>query len=113
MSDFKPDTPYNTPFFLLIPSIVTIKGVSKKVFKKKDEVFYCSFRTFRGTQKVVNDIVAIEDTAKIETYYDPEITAGCGIEVDNMQYEILGTPENIKRQNKYMTFNVRAIKGST
>ena len=111
MADYKPNVPFNVPFFLLTPTTTTIKGVTKKTFTKNNEPFYCSFRTFGGTEKVVNNVVALEDTAIIETWYDPAITAACNIEVANKQYEILGTPENINMRNQYLKLRVRAIKG--
>jgi hypothetical protein len=111
MADFKPNTPYNVPFFLLTPEYKTIKGVEKKTFRKIEKPFYCSFRTFGGTQKVVNDVIVLEDTATVETWYDPRIKADCNIEVDGQRYEILGTPENVNMRNQYLIIKVRAIKG--
>lgn len=111
MADFKPNTPFNVPFFLLTPEYIKVKGVAKKAFKKSDNPFYCSFRTFGGTEKVVNDVLVLEDTATLETWYDPNITASCNIEIDGQQYEILGTPEDINRRHQYLVVKVRAIKG--
>lgn len=111
MTDYKPNTPFTIPFFLLIPTKKNIKGVSTKEFVKNDDVFYCSFRTFGGTEKVVNDVISVEDTATVETWYNPIIKADCKIEVNEQCYEILGTPENINMRNQYMKFKVRAIKG--
>ena len=111
MGEYKPDTPYNVPFFLMIPVDETIKGVRMKVFHKIEKPFYCSFRTFGGTEKVANGIISVEDTATIETWYDPQIKSDCNIEVDGLVYEILGTPENINMRNQWMKFKVRAVKG--
>lgn len=111
MRDFIQHTPYNVPFFLLEPVYKKIKGVEVKTFKKNDEPFYCSFRTFGGTEKVVNDVLVLEDTAIIETWYDPSITANCNIEIDGEQYEIMGTPENINKRNQTLVFKVKAVKG--
>lgn len=111
MADYKPNTPYNVPFFLMVPSIVTVKGVKKKVYSKNETPFYCSFRTFGGTERTVNDAIVIEDTGTVETWYDPSIKADCQIEINSQAYEILGTPENINMRNQYMVFKVKAIKG--
>ena len=111
MSYYTQNGPYTTPFLLWIPTIVTVKGVEKKTYSKTDDVYYCSFRTFGGTEKVVNDVIVLEDTATIETWYNPTITAACQIEVNSQRYEILGTPENINMRNQYMKIRVRAIKG--
>lgn len=111
MADYKPNTPYNVPFFLMVPSIVTVKGVKKKVYSKNETPFYCSFRTFGGTERTVNDAIVVEDTGTVETWYDPFIKADCQIEINGQAYEILGTPENINMRNQYMVFKVKAIKG--
>lgn len=111
MSDFRPNTPYNVPFFLMIPQDESIKGVRKKVFVKVESPFYCSFRSFGGTERVSNDILVIEDTAVVETWYDPQIKADCNIEVDGQTYEILGTPENVNMRNQWLKFKVRVVKG--
>lgn len=111
MAGYKPQTPYNVPFFLLVPVTKVIKGVKTKTFEKSDEPYYCSFRTFGGTEKTVNDAIVVEDTAVIETWYEPKIKAECAIEIDGIRYEILGTPENINMRNQYLKFKVRAIKG--
>ena len=111
MAEYKAQTPYNVPFFLLIPETETVKGVKKKIFKKQDEPYYCSFRTFGGTEKTVNDAIVIEDTAVVETWYNPKITAACNIEVNGKQYEIMGTPENINMRNQILKFKVKAVGG--
>lgn len=111
MADYKPNTPYNVPFFLMVPEEKKVKGVLKKIFTKIEEPFFCSFRTFGGTERTVNDAIIVENTAVVETWYDPRIKANCVIEVDGLQYEILGTPENVSMRNQYMLFKVKAVKG--
>lgn len=111
MADYKPDTPYNVPFFLMKPEENVVKGVRTKVFTKVEQPFYCSFRSFGGTEKVVNEILSVEDTATVETWYDPQIKSDCNVEIDGVVYEILGTPENINMRNQWLKFKVRAVKG--
>lgn len=111
MADFKPNTPYNVPCFLLTASETRVKGVLTKTYTKSATPFFASVRTFGGTEKVVNDVIVLEDTATIETWYDPNITSNCRVEINSQQYEILGTPENINMRNQYLVFKVRAIKG--
>lgn len=108
---FYPNTPYNVVFYLWIPTTKTVKGVVQKSFTKDKDDYFCSFRTFGGTEKVVNDLLVLEDTATLETWYDPKIKAGCEIEIDGKRYEILGTPENINMRNQFLIMKVRAVKG--
>lgn len=111
MTTYKPNAPYNVPVTLLVPTSKTVKGVLKKVYPDTGDVIYCSVRTFGGTEKVVNDVVVVENTATVETWYRPDIKADCRFLIDGVLYEILGTPENINMRNQYMIVKVRAIKG--
>lgn len=108
---FRPSTPYTVPFFIWIPTSKTVKGVLQKSFVKDETKFFCSFKTFGGTEKVVNDLIVREDTATLETWYEPKIKANCEIEVDGKRYEILGSPENIDMRNQFMILKIRAVKG--
>ena len=111
MADYKPSAPFNVPAFFLIPTIISVKGVKKKTFTAETDVFFCSFKTFGGTETQANGMMAVENTAVVETWYDPKFTSNAGIRVGDVDYEILGTPENINMRNQYIKFKVRAVKG--
>lgn len=110
MSNFKQHTPYNVPAKILMPDKEKIKGVSKKTYKEID-TFFCSFRTFGGTEKTVNNLLAVENTAVVETWYRPDIKSDCVVEIDGTKYEIISPPENINMQNRVLVFKVKVIKG--
>lgn len=112
MAEYRPSGPFNVPLFLFIPTVTTAKGSSKKIYPENGELIYCSFRTFGGTEKVVNDVLTVEDTVVIETWFRPDIKSDCKLkDVDGIEYEILGTPENINKRNQYLRFKMRAIRG--
>lgn len=111
MADYKPTVPFNVAAFLMTPTTDIIKGVAKKTYTKAEKPFFCCFKTFGGTERDVNGVTVVENTAVIETWFNPTIKADCQIEVDGLVYEILGTPENINMRNQYLKFKVRAIKG--
>lgn len=112
MASYKPSGPFNVPMFLFIPIETESKGSAKKIYPDEGELIYCSFRTFGGTERIVNDVLTIEDTAIIETWYRPDIKSNCKLkDVDRIEYEILGTPENINKRNQYLKFKIRAIRG--
>lgn len=112
MANYRPDAPFTVPMFLFIPETKVTKGVVKKVYPESGELFYCSFRTFGGTEKFNNDVLTIEDTATVETWYRPDIRSDCMIKnVDGKSYEIIGTPENINMRNQILRFKVRAVSG--
>lgn len=113
MADYKPSLPFTTPAKLLIPSRETIKGVKKKVYPNDGDLLFCSFKTYGGTEREVNGVSVIEDTAKIETWYRPDIKSDCAIILvdTGARYEIINEPENINMRNQYLVFKVRRIKG--
>lgn len=107
---YKP-LPFNVPVTLQIPQTITVKGSMKKTYTDAETV-YCSFRTFGGTETIVNGALSVENTAVIETWYNPNIKADCRIKtIDGGVYEILGTPENIEMRYKWLRFKIREIRG--
>lgn len=110
MKQFIPDLPYSVFAELLNPQEKTEKGSVKKSYIKIDDI-YISFRTFGGTETVKNDILVVENTATVQTWYRPDITAGSRLKIGGLEYDILGTPENINMANQYLQFKVRAVKG--
>jgi hypothetical protein len=108
---YKPST-FNTPLQLWAADTTTEKGVVKKTYVLKRDLLG-SFRTWGGTERVSNDILVVENTAVVETWHAPDITASC--RVVNLRtgaaYEIIGEPEDIEQHGQYTRFKVRAVKG--
>lgn len=100
---------------LLKPIHSKVSGVPVKTFPEisEGEMFYGSFRTFGGTERDVNGLYSIEDTATVETWYRPDITSDCRVTVagTNAVYDILGEPENIEMRCQFMKFKLRRVKG--
>ena len=114
MKAFKPSTPYNVPLMLLKPVYTDSKyGGKDQKYPETGRVIYGSFKTFGGTDTTVNGVLSVENTATVETWYDPEITSDCRIKVmqTGAVYDILGTPENINMQNQHLQFKVVGVKG--
>lgn len=112
MSNYKPSVPFNVPLYLFSPTSKTVKGSTKKIYPDTGELIYCSFKTFGGTEVNNNGGFAIEDTAIVETWYRPDIKADCKFkDVEGVQYEVVGTPENINKRNQYLKFKIIAIRG--
>lgn len=109
---YKPNSPFTVPMFLLIPTTTTAKGSTKNTYPETGVQINCSFRTFGGTEKTVDGVITVENTAVIETWYRPDIKSNCELEdVDGLRYEILGTPEDIEQRHQFLRFKIRAIKG--
>lgn len=113
---YRPSVPFSVAMKLLAPTVENVRGARVKTYPDPSDVqavFFGSFRTFGGTERMANEIYTIEDTATIDTWFDPSITADCRVYVcaTGKTYEIIGTPENIDMRNQYCSFKVRAIGG--
>ena len=112
MAGYKPSVPFSTPLMLLVPTTTTVKGSPKKTYPTTGDVIFCSFRTFGGTETTSNGILVLENTAKIQTWYRPDIKADCRFQAeDGSQWEIIGEPENISMRNQYLNCTIKQIKG--
>lgn len=87
-------------------------GVTVRSYEKAD-FFHCNFKTYGGTEKEVNGMIAVEDTATIVCWYHPSITSSCRLErlTDGAMFEILGEPEDIEQRRMVMRFKVKRVKG--
>ena len=113
MAEFKPAFPYSTAVELLVPTNVTMKGVTVKTFPVNGIRINCSFKTYGGTETTTNDVFSVIDTASVETWYRPDIKANCRIKVlqTGDVYEIVGKPENVNMRNQFLKFKVQGIEG--
>lgn len=118
--DYKPSFPFNVPYVLLTPTYTTVSGVSKKTFptvqdalQNESNIFFGNFKTYGGTERDVNGVYSIEDTANVETWFRPDIKSDCRVARagDEAIYEIINEPENIEMKNQFMKFKVRRVKG--
>lgn len=86
-------------------------GVVTKSYPSAGVLFFASWKTYGGTERKDNDLIIVDDTAVVETWFDPLIKSNCRIQKDDEVYEIVGKPENINQRNQYLKFKVRRISG--
>lgn len=114
MKQYQPNVPFNVQALHLKRSDKPekINGTNQYTYTEK-ETFYCSAKSYGGTEKVVNGVTVIEDTWILDTWFNPVISKGDRIRFldDNTEYEIMVTPENINRRGQYMRFKVVHIGG--
>lgn len=111
--------PYNQTMYILTPIKEKSKGVVKKGYSLCSESpkIKCLFKTYGGTQmltseKDINSLNLVVDTAIIETWYNSKITAECRLAFnDDVVYEILGSPEDINMRHKTMKIKVKKYSG--
>lgn len=116
MARFKPSGPFVVPMMLLIPTYDDTAAVMVKTYPAVADGIRinCTFRTFGGTDREVNGLYSVEDTATIETWFRPDIKSDCRIAAaDNPTeiYEILGSPEDIERRHQYLRIRLQRVKG--
>lgn len=102
-----------TPVKLLVPTSVEKKvGVERYIYPTDGDVIFVNWKSFGGTESVVNGILSIIDTATVTTWYRPDIAAKCRLErEDGAVYEIVSEPENIELGGKFCRFKVQRAKG--
>lgn len=109
---YQPAVPFSVPAMLLKRSKTKINGVNQEAFAERS-MFYCSAKSYGGTEKIVNGVYVIEDTWQIDTWFSSDFGKGDRIRFldDNTEYEIVASPENINRRGQYMRFKVVKIGG--
>lgn len=109
---YQPQVPFNVPAVHLKQTTEKINGVNQPTFTE-GETFYCSAKSYGGTEKTVNGVYVIEDTWTIDTWYNPAFKKGDRVRFldDETEFEILASPENINRRGQYMRFKVSRIGG--
>lgn len=115
MANYRLSLDNTIPLLLLVPTYTTISGVPTKTFPSISDgaVFYGNFKTYGGTERDINGLYSIEDTAVIETWYRPDIKSDCRICVaaTGAIYEVWHEPENIAMRNQFLRFKVKRVKG--
>ena len=114
---YKVSSPFDVPMKCLIPVDTKVKGVTKKTFPDptdtKIPVFFGSFKTYGGTENFSNEVYTVYDTAIIETWYNPTITADCRIYLmeTGEEWDVISRPENIGMRHQYMQLKVQKVGG--
>ena len=115
MANYRPNLPFSTPLVLLKPTYTQVNGVKTKVLPEITDgvMIYGTFKTYGGTEKIIDGIYSMTDTAVVETWYRPDITSDCIIALADTgaKFEILNEPENIERRNQFLKFKVQRVKG--
>lgn len=109
---YQPQVPFTVPAMHLKRTTKKVNGVNQETFIEGG-MFYCSAKSYGGTEKTVNGVYVIEDTWQIDTWFNPAFKKGDRVRfLDDMtEFEVLASPENINRRGQYMRFKVVRIGG--
>lgn len=115
MARYRPSKPFDTPM-LLYPVTGSTRelGVAVKTYAETGILFVGSFATYGGTERTVNGVYSVEDTATVETWYRPEFAASGRVALANdtgKLYEIVGEPENIEQRGQFCKMRLTRVKG--
>ena len=115
MARYKPSKEFSTPMLLyVVTGTEETLGVEKNIYATEGILFFGSFATYGGTEREVNGIMAVEDTATVETWYRPDFTAAARVALANAPgklYEIVGEPENIEQRSLYTKMKLTRVAG--
>ena len=119
MSNYRPQLDNTIPLVLLVPTSTIVSGVVKKTYPTIEDalndqgLFFGSFKTYGGTEKDVNGVYSVIDTANIETWFRPDIKSDCRIARanDGAIFEIINEPEDINQRHQFLKFKVKRVKG--
>lgn len=101
-----------TPAILQKPTTEKINGVLLKSYSDAGAPFMCNVSVY-GAERESNGVAAVEETATVTTWYNPDITADCRIKIlpAGAEFEIIGTPENVEMRNMFCVFKVKRVRG--
>lgn len=105
---------------LIVPTgTKKVNGVEVKLWPTEAEetalpVFFASVKAYGGTERVQNDLLVIEDTVTMTTWYRPDIAADCRVRIlqSGALYEIINAPENWDMRNQHMVCKLRRVQGN-
>jgi hypothetical protein len=108
---FQPSAPFTVPLSVMTTTESKVNGVWVKS-RTEGRTLLASFRTFGGTESEKDGRIAVEDTAVVETWFAPDLTAGIALRMgDGSDWEVLGTPEDVGMRHQYSRMKVRRIRG--
>lgn len=115
MARYKPSKQFTTPLLLYpVTDTKKVMGVTEHTYATEGVLFWGSFATYGGTEREINGVVSVEDTATVETWYRPEFAASARValaDAPGKLYEIVGEPENIEQRNLYSKFKLSRVQG--
>lgn len=98
---------------LLIPTKTNVNGVEVRDYPATGSRFFASVKSYGGSERVSNDLLVVEDTVVLTTWFRPDIKPHCRVKVlpTGAVYEVINEPENWNMRSQYLVFKCRRVKG--
>lgn len=102
----------HTPVKLLIPTFTKYNGVRTAAYPEDGDVIFVNWKGYGGTEREVNGVYSVIDTATVTTWFRPDISSDCRLmREDGTVYRIMQEPENVELRGQFCVFKVERIKG--
>ena len=115
MARYRPTKPFDTPLLLYpVTDTKTVMGAVVNTYAPEGILFYGSFATYGGSDRQVNGMYSVEDTATVVTWYRPEFAAFGRVALANNQaklYQIVGEPEDIEQRHQFTKMRLTRVQG--
>lgn len=84
-------------------------GISHK--ESSDELIWCIWKSYGGTESVIDGLSVYKDTATIECRFTPNINQNDIIEnlITNTKYKIITVPDDINQLHQFLRFKVERL----
>lgn len=99
-----------TPAVHKKPTIENINGHSQKTYTEVGTI-KGKFKQKSTSEMNVNGLKLINDKISFVTWYTPTLDAQDILNINGIDYEIVGTVENVEMRNRYAVCNLERLKG--
>lgn len=94
------------------------KKPTTQIINGHDQKTYTAVETIKGKFKQkttselnANGLVIVEDKVTYTTWWSNNLEAHDVLTINNIDYEIVGQPENVEMRSRYAVLSLRLIKG--
>lgn len=101
-----------TPIALFKQEKISVNGRVESLYSKvSNEVVWCSWKSYGGTESVIDGLSVFKDTATIECRYNPSICQNDIIEnlITHNKYKIITVPDDINQMHQFLRFKVERL----
>lgn len=95
-----------------VPTTQVINGRTAKAYVKADKPILKGKFKLKGTSELnANGLVVVNDKTSFITWWRDDFSASAILEINGVDYKILGTPENVENRGRYAVLNLERLDG--
>lgn len=98
---------------LFIPTTSKVNGVPVRTYPTTGKRFFANVKSYGGSERVSNDLLMIEDTIVLTTWFRPDIKPNCRVKLlpGGAIYEVINEPENWDMRGQFLVCKCKRVKG--